>query len=110
MNEASPEYNHLIFNFPFSAKDEYCRELLEQHGLTRNASLADIEPLVKSLWERIPSRFEAMELVLGRNVASDELETHPLMGHIMLNDNPDKALFEMLLVRTAEERKPHTDE
>lgn len=84
MNEAGPEYNPLIFNFPFSAKDEYCRGLLEQHGLPRDASLADIEPKVKSLWERIPSRFEALELVLGRSVAFDEVETHPLMGRIYI--------------------------
>ena len=110
MSADGSEYNPLIYEFPYSAKDEYTQDLLERLDLPRDASLADIEPIVRVLWERMPHRHEAMELVLGRNVTSQEVSTHPVMGRILLVDDTDKALFDLLILRTAEDQHPPTDE
>ncbi len=65
------------------------------HGLPEDASLAEIEPVAKALWERMPARPEVMEMILGRVIDSDDIMTDPEIGRLVLLEDPEQA-FSML--------------
>jgi hypothetical protein len=71
--------------------DQYVLSMLVFNNLPEDASHAEIEPVVRRLWTSMPSRIEAMELVLGRLLQSDEYMGDSELGRLILLDDVEEA-------------------
>lgn len=87
------------FNIPTEPRDEWAASLFEKHGLSETPSLEEIEPIAKSLWDDVRSRFEVAELILGRRVDAEEFRADPIFGRILLLEDKEKAFGCFLLYR-----------
>ncbi len=91
------------FNLSKPPIDEWATRLREKHGLQVDSTPEELEPVVKSLWANMPDRFEAMELVLGRYVNSDEAMSNKQLGSIFLVEDANDAFGWLVMLKLIEE-------
>ncbi len=80
--------------------DPEVTSLYKEYGLKEFPTLAEIEPVAKSLWRDPTTKLRGMELVLGRRVDVREIEEvdDPTLRHIFHFATGPSQAFDLLLL------------
>lgn len=97
------QFSEAGFNKRRTVQDPWVASLLEKHELASDASLEEIEPKAKELWEDMTTRLDSVEMVLGRRVDGSEPSQNPDLGSVMLTADTSEAFGGLLMLKTLEE-------
>ncbi len=92
-------------------QDPWVVRVLEEHGLDPSATVIEIEPVARELWPSMPKRLTCLEMLLGREITSDEIKSNQVLGGLILTDSFDRAFALANLYKHSEtNRVPASDQ